>query len=226
MSHLSGADLYREGSKRAAIFSDSRSVLVALSSLTTKSRSNYLIPFIRDKFHFMTNSGYSIHLAWVPSHWGIPGNERTDSLARQTASLGHKPKFRIPFTDFLFPLPTPFEKQILPSSWERFSVKGIMYSSHFFQASSLSKLWFFHLSLSKNQIVTLCKLRSNHYNLNYSLPRKNITASSAYQCGDPRQDVNHVIFRCPLTRHKSKKWLIFLNHRDSHNNHETSFPLS
>jgi len=85
----------------AAIFSDSRSVLDALSSLSLKSGSNYLIPLIRDKFHSMTTSSISIRLAWIPSHRDIPGNESADSLAKQAASNGRKPKFKIPFTDFL-----------------------------------------------------------------------------------------------------------------------------
>jgi len=82
-------------SSSAVIFSDSKSVLDALSSLSLKSGSNYLIPLIRDKFHSMTADGTSIHFAWIPSHKGIPGNERVDSLAKQAASNGRKPKFKI-----------------------------------------------------------------------------------------------------------------------------------
>jgi len=39
--------------RTAVIFSDSRSVLDALSSFSFKSCTNYLIPLIRDKFHSM-----------------------------------------------------------------------------------------------------------------------------------------------------------------------------
>jgi len=88
------------GFKRAAIFFNSRSVLNAFFSLSTKFGSNYLISLIRYKFYSTSNSGYSIYLAWVPSYWGIPGNKKANSLARQTASLGRKLKFRIPFIDF------------------------------------------------------------------------------------------------------------------------------
>jgi len=98
-----------------------------------------------------------------------------------------------------------------------FLVKSSLYCSHFFQIAP-SKPWFFRLSLSRDQIVTLCRVRSNHYNLNYSLHRKNIVASSACLCGDPHQDVNHVIFRCPLTRNKSRNLLLHLFRRNPQNN--------
>jgi len=77
------------------IFSDSRSVLDALSSFSLKPSSNYLIPLIRDKFNFMTDNGFIIRLAWIPSHVGIPGNEKVDSLAKQAATNGRKPKFKV-----------------------------------------------------------------------------------------------------------------------------------
>jgi len=41
--------------------------------------------------------------------------------------------------------------------------------------------------------------------------------SSSCQCGNFRQDVNHVIFRCPLSKHKSQKLLLFLKHLDPNN---------
>ncbi|KYN32626.1 hypothetical protein ALC56_13108, partial [Trachymyrmex septentrionalis] len=51
---------------------------------------------------------------------------------------------------------------------------------------------------------------ANHYNLNYSLHRKNIVASKACPCGDPTQDINHIIFSCPLTSPKADNSLHIL----------------
>jgi len=49
----------------------------------------------------LTTSGISIHFAWIPFHRRISGNERIVSLAKQAASNGRKPKFKISFTDFV-----------------------------------------------------------------------------------------------------------------------------
>jgi len=88
------------GERKAVIFSDSKSVLEALTSCSAKSHSNYIIPLIKSKFHSLTKSGFSIRTVWVPSHIGIDGNEMADAAAGRAALHGRKPKFRIPFTDF------------------------------------------------------------------------------------------------------------------------------
>jgi len=66
------------------------------------------------------------------------------------------------FTDF-YPRFLRYTKVKFYAFFENdFCVKGTPYSSYFFHATSFSKPWFFRLPLLKNQIVTLCRLRSNH----------------------------------------------------------------
>jgi len=194
----------------AAIFSDSRSVLDALSSSSFKSCTNYLIPLIRAKFHSLSDKGYSIRLAWIPSHIGIPGNERVDSFAKQAASNGRKPKFKIPYTDFFSSSLRSLKTKYYAFLTNNFLTKGTFYYSNFFQTTSFAGTWFSRVSLPREQLVAVGRLRSNHYNLNYSLHRKNIVASPACECGDPRQDINHVVFRCPLSGSKSANLRLFL----------------
>jgi len=196
----------------AAIFSDSKSVLDALSSFSFKSSSNYLIPLIRDKFHTTTDNGFTIRLAWIPSH---VDNEKVDSLAKQAASNGRKPKFKIPHTDLysnsLRSMKTKFQAYLSND----FLSTGTLYSSLFLRTFPPVRPWFFRLPLPRDQIVAICRLRSNHYNLNYSLHRKNIVASPACRCGDSRQDINHVIFLCSLYREKFLKLRYYLSRCNS-----------
>jgi len=119
--------------KVAAIFSDSRSVLDALTSLSFKPCANYLIPLIHDKFHSLSDQGFSICLAWIPSHISIIGNEKADSLARQAASNGRKPKFKIPYTDFYSDSTRLMKTKFQASLTTDFLVKGKHYYSYFSQ---------------------------------------------------------------------------------------------
>jgi len=50
----------------------------------------------------------------------------------------------------------------------------------------------FKYSLSREQIVTINRIRSNHYNLNYSLFKKNIIESAACPCGDGWAPIAHI----------------------------------
>jgi len=190
-------------------------VLEALASHTTKSCSNYLIPLIRSKYHSLIKSGFSIQMVWIPSHVGIDGNELADAAAKRAAIHGRKPKFKIPHTDQYSLIRRDAENRFLAHLEEEFREKGRVYYSNCFQYSP--KPWFYRYSLTRGQIVTINRIRSNHYNLNYSLFRKNIVGSGSCPCGDPRQDINHVIFRCVLTRHKTYNLLTYLIHLDPSN---------
>ncbi|KYM96064.1 hypothetical protein ALC62_13285 [Cyphomyrmex costatus] len=74
---------------------------------------------------------------------------------------------------------------------------GAHYHSLYF-SSTTAVPWYFKKKLNRSEIVLVNRLRSNHYNLNYSLFRKNMVPSPACECDDPRQDLNHSIFFCPL----------------------------
>jgi len=80
---------------KAVIFSDSKSVLDAVTSSTGKKCSNYLIPLIKLKYHSLSAEGFSIQLVWIPSHVGIVGNEEADAAAKRAARNGHKFHIRI-----------------------------------------------------------------------------------------------------------------------------------
>src|SRR5213082_1726121 len=74
----------RHESRRFVIFSDALSCLQAIYNL------KWSIPLVRDILehcHFLSSSGKEIHFCWVPSHVGIPGNEKADIEAKATLEL-------------------------------------------------------------------------------------------------------------------------------------------
>ncbi|WP_411025633.1 ribonuclease H family protein, partial [Salmonella sp. s55004] len=63
------------------IFSDSKSVLQAIKNRNWK---NPIICQILQKFDLLYNTNKRIILFWIPSHIGIPGNDKADSAAKKS----------------------------------------------------------------------------------------------------------------------------------------------
>lgn len=83
----------------STIFSDSKSVLTALSSKFNPKKSSQIILTVKDLLRKLSNKTYSIKLIWIPSHIGITGNERADTLAKEAIKLGTYSHFDIPISD-------------------------------------------------------------------------------------------------------------------------------
>ena len=60
----------------------------------------------------------------------------------------------------------------------------------------LAKPWYHTCNLPRDHITSFSRMRSNHYNLAFSLFRKNLTDSPECLCGDI-EDLNHVFLSCP-----------------------------
>ena len=71
---------------------------------------------------------------------------------------------------------------------------GKMYFSTFFKQNK--EAWFKNKNLPRYYIVTVNRIRANHYSLAASLARVNITENSKCSCGYEIEDVNHVTWQC------------------------------
>ena len=70
--------------KKFVIFSDSLSSPKAIAGFNT---DNDLVQKFIKEYSVQTKQGKTITLCWIPSHVGIPGNERADSAAKDGLSL-------------------------------------------------------------------------------------------------------------------------------------------
>ena len=137
----------------------------------------------------------SVVLAWIPGHAGIHGNEKADELAKKATSSGINLPYPLPYTDIYHLSTNTFNQSLLKFITNPNCTKGTFYIDNCFANSS--KPWFHSRDLSRDQVTTFSRMRSNHYNLAFSLFRKNLTDSPMCPCGDEAEDLNHIFWSCP-----------------------------
>lgn len=137
----------------------------------------------------------------MPAHKGIYGNETADEIAKAAASNGNKVKIKILHTDLYKETTAACDRMFDSYKQDTVSEKGRMYGRLYLSRSK--KPWFHKLDLDREQIVTVNRIRSDHYNLAFSLYRKNLVRIQYCQCGEGTEDVNHIIFYCPLYKTKT-----------------------
>ena len=135
-------------------------------------------------------------LAWIPSHLGIPGNERADTLAKEALSAQPRNDVKLPYRDLL-PVAAGYSKSEIHEFLNSYRPQtGVEYMELYYDRHP--RPWFTGRSLKRDEVTTICRMRSNHYGLAGSLHRKGLVESPACQCDDfTNQDLNHVLWACP-----------------------------
>jgi len=101
------------------------------------------------------------------------------------------------FTDTFSEPKSIFTKQLHHFNGE-FLQKGL-YEQHFRDTSL--KIWYVKLSLKREEIILINRIRSNHYNLNWSV-RGHVRAGISSKI---------LIFHCPITIPKPVKFILFID---------------
>ena len=61
-----------------------------------------------------------------------------------------------------------------------------------------NKPWFHNAHLTRHEIVTFNRCRADHYNLGASLARVKIINDPYCPCNSDFQDLNHILWNCPM----------------------------
>ena len=183
----------------SVIFTDSLSVLQTLDqqNYTSKSIRNLALQISS----FLEKHPSTVYLQWIPSHCGIEGNERADTLAKRGASMIQPERCVSQGT----------AKQILKSnrtiewhnSWAR-SDKGRILFNYMPVPNKKDPI----NTLPRKDQVAIFRLRTNHIQLNAHLSRILKDHNPACPlCDYKEESVQHFLFDCPLLQDIRSKFL-------------------
>ena len=181
------------------IFTDSLSVLLSIQNPRIDVNTNLYIYEIKRKykdFEYKSVNNSSIEIFWIPSHIGIQGNEEADALAKIATEAECDETIHIPFTDLRESFKHNCSLSTKKFIEQQGQIKGKDYFRFYYKSSN--KPWFANVGLSREIIVTINRGRSDHYNLASSLQRVHIISDAKCNCNYGIQDLNHIVWQCPL----------------------------
>ena len=100
----------RRAENKILIMSDSLSSLQAIQSLNC---DNPLIGQILSLINTIQQLGKTVAFSWIPSHVGIPGNEKADATAKSSADSNIPSVLKIPWSDL-----KPLVKEHTLTQWQ------------------------------------------------------------------------------------------------------------
>lgn len=176
--------------KKFLVVTDSLSVLQALKTFPN-NRSHPIIYKIRSVALDLKKNGYIVRFLWVPSHFGIIGNEIADSVASNFVDQDVGDSFTT-FSRDLSSVDRLLQVQEWQERWSS-SPKG-RFLFHISPQVNL-KPWFHNLSLPRHVIVTINRLLSNHTNCKDHLFKIDMADNNICSCGDI-QTPDHLLLVC------------------------------
>lgn len=181
-----------EEGRTVTICSDSEAMIKALRSPVTTSK---LVKEFKDTLNQLGLRN-QIHLAWVPGHSGVEGNERADELANLgSASPPHGPEPIIPIPQSLCDRALrKWVQSESAASWRNY--EGGAHTKRFFPVPDVK--WARELiSMDRNRIRRVVGAITGHCRLNKHLARMGIAADPNCTCGLEMETGFHIICECP-----------------------------
>lgn len=176
------------------ILCDSKSSLQHVARCTSYLRGTPIAYDIIKLIFELKALSKEVVLQWIPSHIGLEGNEKVDSLAKEASCDGVNRNILPFFTDCIYSV-----KEHCYLLWkvhfdERSVEKGIWYRT--LQNEPWKSPWFEIVNINRNILIIAFRLRSGHIPLNkFGFMMKKVASPLCSECGKV-EDVFHVMLEC------------------------------
>jgi ribonuclease HI len=191
----------RSEKRNFVVFSDSRSVLMAIMNIRT------LHPIIRGVIHTvhdLTNVQRKIiSFCWLPGHVGIKGNELADKAAVRAASQPEQ-LITLHYKDFYPVIQDAFDEK-REELWRAANQK-------MYEVKPTVKYWDVLRGLTRKEEVVVNRLRTGHCKLTHEYlldgegPR---VPPICDWCQDATQTVKHLLLLCPALANQRQQFRVF-----------------
>ena len=153
---------------------------------------------IQQNFHSINEDSKKITLCKIPSHTGIPGNERADRAAKEATHLpGHHTSF-IPHKDF-YPTFRFYRNRKWQARWNNVEPNNKLKMIR----PNIGK-WTLPSGCSRQFQVKLSRLRMGHTNLTHSHLMEGTLQKYCSFCYTPSTSVHHLLIDCPACLQKQE----------------------
>ena len=178
--------LFRLPSPSFTIFTDSWSSLSLLSSF---SSSHPLVREIQDWLFRLSVRRKHIRFCWVPSHVGIAGNDKVDSLARTAHTRPCTSLLKIPVSDY-----PPVFKSFLFARWQSFW--STLTANKLRTVKPSISPWTLSSHRNRRWETALARLRIGHTRLTHSHLMSRSPPTVCPSCNVP-SSLSHILLLCP-----------------------------
>ena len=170
------------------ICSDSQSALQALEG--DDLRNPFLL-HVRERIHYLTNN-YPFHLSfpWIPSHIGIRGNEKADTLAKNGLQLRPTNNIKLPHSDFR-PMIKPYIYEKWQVHWDEQVEKNLKLK----EIQPTIGTWKYSSRKSRREEIILARLRIGHTHFTHSFIRRREPPPECVTC-NCQFTVEHILLEC------------------------------
>ena len=165
--------IIKQKHKKYIIYSDSQSVLKALSSYQESSHT--IVRQIKWQLVNLHSKDYDISFYWVPSHIGIKGNEDADAAAKSAVTISSL-LLRIPHCDFRGVIRAALLQQ-WQTLWDGMAINKL----HAIQPHITDGA---HSQLNRKRDVIITRLRIGHTRLTHMYLLRGEPAPQCQNCGD------------------------------------------